>query len=93
MTATNDILTKADYVSLLFTTKKNGFKGKSIGHGQTGHPQGCPVASMCCLVVYLRCNGTTDETPISSIKKGGKWHQIRGNEITTAIRSVVRAAG
>ena len=92
-TASKDVLAQADFVSLLFTTQKNGVKGKSIGHGHTGHPQGCPVAAIHCQVAYLRCHGAIRDTPFSSFKKGTKWQQIRGDKITATIRSVVRAAG
>ena len=64
-TLSDAILAQADFVSLLSTTQKNGVKGKSIGHGRTVHPQGGPVAAMCCRVAYLRRNGATGETPIS----------------------------
>ena len=43
-------------------------------------------------VEYLQRNDATGVTPISSIKKVNKWQQICGDEITTAIRAVVRAA-
>ena len=46
-TASNAVLAQSDFVILLFTTQNNGVKGESIGHGRTGHPQGCPVASIC----------------------------------------------
>ena len=65
-TASNAVLDQADFVSLLFTTQKNGVKGELIVHGRTGHPQGCPVAAMYRQVAYLQRHGTTGETPISS---------------------------
>ena len=52
-TAFNTVLYQADFVNLLFTTQKNGVKGGFIGHGPTGHPQGCPVASMGLREEYL----------------------------------------
>ena len=33
-------------------------------------------------VAYLRRNGKSVETPISSIKRDDKWQQIRGDDIT-----------
>ena len=51
--ASNPVLTLAYFAILLFITHKNGVKGESIGHIRTGHPQGCPVAAMCCRVEYL----------------------------------------
>ena len=35
----NAVLAQAYFVSLLFTTHKNGFNAESIVHGRTGHPQ------------------------------------------------------
>ena len=44
-------------------------------------------------VAYLRCNGATVDTPILIIKRGNKWQYICGDDIMSAIRDVVRAAG
>ena len=44
-------------------------------------------------VAYLQYHGATGEMPISSYKKGTKWQQLRGDDITAATRAVVRAAG
>ena len=52
-TVSNAVLVQAGFVRLLFTTQNNGVKGESIGHRRTGHPQGCPVASICRQVAYL----------------------------------------
>ena len=93
MTASNTVLSQADFVSLLFTTQKNGVKGESIGHGRTGHPQGCPVAVMCRRLAYLQRHGATSETPLSIFKKATKWQQIIGEEITAPIRYSVQSAG
>ena len=56
-------------------------------------PKGCPVVAMRNQVTYLQRNYDVGETPISSFKKGDKWQQIRGDNITAAIRAVIRAAG
>ena len=92
-TASNAVLAQVNFVSLIFTTHKNGVNGESIGHGRTGHPQLCPVASMCRQVTYIQRHGATSKTPLSSIKKASKWQQIRGDNIMAAIISFVRAAG
>ena len=91
--ASNAVLTQTDFASLMLTTQKNGIKGGSIGHVRASHPQECPVAAMCCRVAYLRCHVATSETPISSFKKGNKWQQIRGEDITAAIRAVFQSGG
>ena len=92
-TASNSVLTQADFVRLLFTTQKNCIKGGSIVHGRTGHTKGCPLASMLIQLEYLQLYGATGNTPLSSYKKGTKWQQIREDDITAAIRAVVRSAG
>ena len=67
--------------------EEEGFKGESIGHGRTGNPQGCPVVAMRCRVAYLRRHDATVET------KGTKCQDIKGDDITAAIRAIVQAAG
>ena len=89
----NSVLAQADYVSFLFTTQNNGIKSKSIGHGCTVHHQGCPLAAMHRQVAYLRRHGATSKTPLSIFNKATKWQQIRGDDITAAIRVVAQAAG
>ena len=51
------------------------------------------MAAMRRQVAYIRRHGATSEMPLSSFKKATKWQQIRGDDITAAIRAVVRAAG
>ena len=84
---------RADFISLLFTTQKNGVKGESIGHGRTGHPQGCPVSALRRRVTYLRCHGATGTTPLAAVRHKDKWVTIHSTDIMAAIHAVVRAAG
>ena len=44
-------------------------------------------------VAYLRRHGAAGKIPTTSIRKDTQLHQIRVNEITAAIRAVVRADG
>ena len=71
--------------------QKNCIKGDSIGHGKTGHPQGFPVAAISCQVAYLLCHGNTGATPISSVRHTQRWYQIHRDDITVAIRAIIRA--
>ena len=41
---------------------------------------------------YLQRTGTNGKTPFPRIKRGNKWKHIRGDKITAANRSVIRAA-
>ena len=51
--SSNPVLPQANFAIVLFITQKNGVKRESIRHVRTGHPQGFPVAAVCCLVEYL----------------------------------------
>ena len=44
-------------------------------------------------VAYLLCHGATGKTSISSFNKGNKWQQIQGDDITAAIRAIIKSAG
>ena len=51
------------------------------------------MAAMHLRVAYLRHHGATRETPLSIFKKATKWKHILGDNITDAIRAVIRTAG
>ena len=63
------------FVSLLFTTQKNGVKGELIGHGTTGHPCACAAASIWRRVAHLRQHGATPDTHIAAVFNGVKCPQ------------------
>jgi hypothetical protein len=54
-------LSAATFVSLTFSTQKNGTRGEAIGHGLSGNPVACPVLSGSRRIQYLR-NLTTDHS-------------------------------
>ena len=43
----------ATFVSLTFTTQKNGVKGEKLAHATNGQAQACPVRAVMCLVAHL----------------------------------------
>ena len=75
------------FVSLLFTTQKNGVKGDSIGHGATGHPQACAVAAIQRRVAHLQQHGATPDTHLATVFNGTTWSTVRSAEVTAALRA------
>jgi hypothetical protein len=47
-------LLASTFVSLTFSTQKNGTRGEIIGHGRSPNPQACPVRSVARRIIYLR---------------------------------------
>ena len=77
----------ATFVSLLFTTQKNGVKGESIGHGATGHPHACAVSAI------RRRHGSTPDTHLAAVFNGTTWSTVRSAEITAALCAATTLMG
>ena len=77
----------ATFVSLLFTKQKNGIKGEPIGHGKTGHPRACAVASIRRRVAHLRQHVATPDTHLAAVFNGTTWSTVCSAEITAALRA------
>ena len=92
-TASAPTCAAATFGSLLFTTQKNGVKGESIGHGATGHPRACAVATIRRRVAHLRQHGATPDTHLAVIFNGTAWSTVRSAEITTALRAATTLMG
>ena len=81
------------FVSLLFTTQKNGVKGESIRHGVTVHPHACAVAAIRRSVSHLRQHGATPDTHLTAVCNGTTWYTVRSNDITAALRAATTLMG
>ena len=62
-TCTFDQLRAATYVSLTFTTQKNGVKGEKLAHTSNGQPQACPVRSTLRQVLHFLHHHAPVTTP------------------------------
>jgi len=96
LTATTAQIRAATYVSLFFTTQKNGVKGEAIGHGRSGHPTACPVRRIGDRVLYLRSLGARPGAPLAplaSIYFSGKWRSITSSEITSTLCASATSIG
>jgi hypothetical protein len=61
----------ATFVTLEFTTQKNGVRSKLVGLGHSGHDALCPVQAMITRVKHLWLHRTAPDTPIHSFKENG----------------------
>ena len=61
-----DDLLATTFVTLTFTLQKNGVRGETLGHGQSGHPTLCPVAVISRRLLHLCAAGATPRTPINA---------------------------
>jgi hypothetical protein len=65
-TAPPDQLLGASFVTLEFTTQKNGVRGEVIGLGRSGDPQFCPVTAAARRLLHLRTAGAPPTQPLAS---------------------------
>jgi hypothetical protein len=78
----------ADFVTLEFTTQKNGVRGEVIGLGCTGD-YFSPVKALQRRIRHLLEHDASPDTPLASYFTAGRWHRITPSQITTALRSTV----
>ena len=67
---TADELHAVTFVSLTFTSQKNGVRGETIGHARSGHPFLCPVARLVSRLLALRVQGGLPSTPLNAVGAG-----------------------
>jgi len=92
-TATDTQHDAATFVSLTFTTQKNGVRGEVIGLGVSGNPDLCPVRSIVRRIKHLRAHGAVPDTPLSVYFENGAWHRVSPADITHILRAAVIALG
>jgi len=82
-------LDRVSFVTLTFTTQKNGVRGEIIGHGRSHHPFACPVITIASRIRYLRLQNAPDEAPLCAVKSlsTSRWCNISSRLITETIRS------
>lgn len=92
-TAPDEDLDAADFVTLTFTTQKNGVRGEVIGLGPSGNANLCPVRSMVRRIKHLRSSGARPETPLSFYFADGKWSPVSPRDITSILKTALIALG
>jgi hypothetical protein len=84
-------LQAATFVSLTFTTQKNGTNGEVITHGLITNDLACPVKATVRHIFQLRQHKATKDTPITSYFQNGKYIAIKATNVTQALRMVTIA--
>jgi hypothetical protein len=79
-------LSRVTFVSLTFTTQKNGVRGEVIGLGRSGNPVLCPVFATTRRITHLRTYHAPPTTPLASYYMSPALTLIRPADITTALR-------
>lgn len=77
-------LMAATFVSLTFSTQKNGTRGEVIGHGRSTHSSACPVRAVARRLCYLRTFNAPAHTYLCAV--GPKLEPISSAHITTLLR-------
>ena len=83
----------ATFVSLTFTTQKNGVHGEVIGLGRSRDNTLCPVQALTCRIIHLRTNHAAPTTPLARAFYQGQWHSITPSMITSTIKLAVTMLG
>jgi hypothetical protein len=66
-TGCTDTIRQAAYVTLTFTTQKNGVTNEKIGHARSGHNRTCPVLALIRRVCHLRAHHAPPTTLLCTI--------------------------
>jgi hypothetical protein len=93
VTATEDDLARATFVSLTFTTQKNCVRGEVIGLGLSGDPFVCPVIAVASRVRHLRQHNAPKTTPLCTYIVNNKSHFVTSPDITITLKASVTALG
>jgi hypothetical protein len=86
-TCPDTALLSSTFVSLTFSTQKNGTRGKAIGHGRSGDPIACPVLAVARRIQYLRTMAAMPSTYLCAI--GPSLQPLLPIQLTRLLRSAV----
>jgi len=89
-TAPLTVLDTATFVTLEFTTQKNGVRGEVIGLARSGNPTFCPVLTMIRQIKHLRLHHAPPATPLATYYHNDRPQRVTSAEITNLLRSATR---
>jgi len=94
-TASIDHLLTSTFVTLEFTTQKNGVRGEVIGLGRSGDPHFCPVLALARRVTHLRQPAALPTQPIAAYldPASSALRHITPADITSLLRLSVAVLG
>jgi hypothetical protein len=83
------------FITLTFTTQKNGVRGEIIGHARSSHLCVCPVVSVVNRVRYLRLHDASNDAPLCAIRSASSTAGciISSNLVTGTIRILATILG
>ena len=95
MTATPTQLRQATFVSLTFTTQKNGVRGEVIGLSCSGELYLCPVKALARRVIHLKQHNAAPNTPLCTYfcQERQRLVHVCPSDITNTLRTNVAALG
>lgn len=95
MTATHSQLLQATFVSLTFTTQKNGVRGEVIGLACSGELFLCPVKALARRVFHLRQHNAAPTTPLCAYfsQEQQQMSYVCPSDISHTLRINVEALG
>jgi hypothetical protein len=82
-------LPRITFVTLTFTTQKNGVRGEVIGLGRSGNPVLCPVVAIARRIAHLRSHNAPPTQPLASCYSttpAAQQQLIKPADITAALR-------
>jgi hypothetical protein len=81
-------LSRITFVTLTFTTQKNGVRGEVIGLGRSGNPVLCPVLALARRIAHLRNHNAPPQQPLASCYSipTSQPQLIKPADITAALR-------
>jgi hypothetical protein len=94
-TAPADHLLTATFVTLEFTSQKNGVAGEVMGLGRSGDPNFCPVVAAARRLIHLRQAAAPPHQPIASFfsPTTQRWQRILPRDLTAVLRLSVTVLG
>jgi hypothetical protein len=94
-TAPPDHLLSATFVTLEFTTQKNGVRGEVVGLGRSGDPSLCPVLAAARRILHLRLAAAPPTQPLASYvdPTSLSLRRVTPSDLTTLLRASVQILG
>ena len=92
--ASDSSLFGATFVTLEFTTQKNGVRGEVIGLGRSGDPLCCPVLAAARRLAHLRQHSAPPTTPLASYSpRPATLAAVSPSDVTNSLRLATSLLG
>ena len=92
-TANANQLLSATFVTLEFTTQKNGRKGEVVGLSRSKDPHLCPILSTARRIIHLRDHQAPPITPLATYFHRNTPTELCASDISTALKRAVTYLG